>query len=97
MYNLAELSDEKLAQLHLSGRDIRLVCFDIDGTLLGADGAPTESVKAEIFRIQQRGIKTCIASGRPWFSSRWLAEALNLNSPGMFNTGAPLFTAIAAG
>jgi Cof subfamily protein (haloacid dehalogenase superfamily) len=89
MHYLSEISDHELAE-HLAQRDIRLVCFDIDGTLLGASGAPSVAVKNEIARIQQRGIKTCIASGRPWFSSRWLAEELKLFSPGVFNTGAAI-------
>jgi len=87
---LIELSDHELQCDGFAGRDIRLICFDIDGTLLGADGFPAASVQQEIRRIQQRGIKTCIASGRPWFSSRWLAEELQLFAPGVFNTGAAI-------
>ncbi len=73
------------------GRDIRLIFFDVDGTVLGSDGQYPPSVKQQMQRVQALGIKTAIASGRPPFACQFLFDELHLNASGLFYTGAMIF------
>lgn len=75
----------------LKNRDIRLAFFDIDGTLIGADGKYSTQTKNEIKRIQSCGVKTAIASGRPTFAAQFLIDELGIDSAGLFCAGATLF------
>lgn len=72
-------------------RDIRLAFFDIDGTLIGANGNYSARTKSEIKRIQSYGIKTAVASGRPAFAAEFIIDELGLDSAGLFCAGATLF------
>jgi Cof subfamily protein (haloacid dehalogenase superfamily) len=72
-------------------RDIRLAFFDIDGTLLGLDGAYTQRVKHAILGARAAGIKTAVASGRPLFAADFLVRELQLQDAGLFYTGALLY------
>lgn len=84
--NLEDVSDQELVK-----KDIKLAFFDIDGTLLGLEGQYTEAVKKEIARVQSTGIKTAIASGRPNFAAKFIADELFLQDPGLFCTGAHIY------
>lgn len=79
-----------VADADLPHSDIRLAFFDIDSTLLGKSGVPSEALRSEIARIQSMGVKTAVASGRPYFSARPIIEALGLWWPGCFFTGGAL-------
>jgi len=72
-------------------RDVQLVFFDIDGTLIGANGKYSSRTKSEIKRIQSSGIKTAVASGRPTFAAEFIVDELGLDSAGLFCAGAMLF------
>lgn len=72
----------------LPKRDIRLVFFDIDGTILHPDGHISEATRQQVARIQARGVKTAIASGRPHYGAQFLVDELNLSDTGLFLTGA---------
>lgn len=69
-------------------RDYKLAFFDIDGTLLGFNGVYTERLKSALQAVQQAGIKTAIASGRPMFAAEFLIRELGLQAAGVFYTGA---------
>ncbi len=69
---------------------IKLAFFDVDGTLLGLDGAYTSRLAQSISRVQALGVKTAIASGRPKYAARFLIEQLGLTAAGCFCTGAHL-------
>ncbi len=84
---LAELDDTALPSA-----DIKVAFFDIDGTLLGLDGQYTKATKTAIAQLQAQGIKTAIASGRPHFAARFIAEELGLQDAGVFCTGAHLYS-----
>src|SRR6187431_2157083 len=71
--------------------DIRLAFFDIDGTLLDSHGQIHPLLYPAIARLKSKGIKTAIASGRPYFAARFLVDELGINDAGMFYTGAHLF------
>jgi 5-amino-6-(5-phospho-D-ribitylamino)uracil phosphatase len=70
---------------------IRLVFFDIDGTLLDSRGQILAPVRDQIARIKSLGIKTAIASGRPLFAAQYLINELALTDAGLFHTGAQLY------
>lgn len=74
-----------------AANDIRLAFFDIDGTLLDSYGQIHPLLYPAIARLKSKGIKTAIASGRPYFAARFLVDELGINDAGMFYTGAHLF------
>lgn len=82
---------EEISEADLPTQPIKLVFFDIDGTLLGLDGTYSQATLREIKRIQALGIHTAVASGRPYFAARYLVEELNLAEAGSFCTGAHLY------
>lgn len=79
------------AHLLAAAADIRLAFFDIDGTLLDSHGQIHPHLYAAIANLKSKGIKTAIASGRPYFAARFLTDELGINDAGMFYTGAHLF------
>ncbi len=88
---LAKLNTAQRQQLRDKASGIRLVYFDIDGTLLNSKAELPDSAIAQIQRIQRLGIKTAVASGRPIFAAQPLIDQLSLNSAGLFYTGAVLY------
>ncbi len=80
---------DKEAESLLAG-PFKLAFFDIDGTLLGLDGNYTERLERAIQRVQQAGIKTAVASGRPKFAADFLIRELGLSDAGLYCTGAHL-------
>lgn len=79
------------AHLLAAAADIRLAFFDIDGTLLDSHGQIHPHLYSAIANLKSKGIKTAIASGRPYFAARFLVDELGINDAGMFYTGAHLF------
>ncbi|MDN3639409.1 HAD family hydrolase [Simiduia curdlanivorans] len=79
---------EQLAQSELPASPIRLAYFDIDGTLLDADGKLPAPVIQAIQRIQRQGVLTAFATGRPPFATEALQRQLSMNAPSVFYTGA---------
>lgn len=77
--------------LREAAAEIRLAFFDIDGTLLHSQGQIKPELYAAIGLLKQRGIKTAIASGRPYFAAEYLIDELGINATGMFYTGAHLY------
>lgn len=79
------------AHILAAASDIRLAFFDIDGTLLDSQGRIHPQLYPAITRLKSKGIKTAIASGRPYFAARFLVDELGIHDAGMFYTGAHLF------
>jgi 5-amino-6-(5-phospho-D-ribitylamino)uracil phosphatase len=82
--------------VHINDKDlpstpIKLVYFDIDGTLLNQHGEFPDQLAAAIKRIQGLGVKTAVASGRPQFAAQWVIDELGLSAPGVFCTGAHVY------
>ena len=71
---------------------IKVVFFDIDGTLLDKDGRYSPMLQAQIARVRKKGIRTAVASGRPIFAAQYLVEQLGLCDPGVFCTGAYVYS-----
>lgn len=66
---------------------VAVALFDIDGTLVHGTNEIPERVVGELKRIRGQGIKVCLATGRPFFSARWVAERIGSDEPGMFCSG----------
>ena len=47
-----------------SENQIKIVFFDVDGTLRPLDGHVLESTRQAFAKLHEKGVKTCIASGR---------------------------------
>lgn len=81
----------QMADADLPSTSIKMVYFDIDGTLLNQQGEYPSQLKAAIARIQALGVKTAVASGRPQFAAQWIIDDLGLDAPGVFCTGAHIY------
>ena len=66
---LSNIADEALPTTK-----IKAAFFDIDGTLLGLNGHYTSASKQEILRVRSLGVKTAVASGRPYFAAKFIVE-----------------------
>lgn len=82
---------EHIADKDLPNTAIKLVYFDIDGTVLNQHGEYPSQLRAAITRIQNLGVKTAVASGRPLFAAQWVVDDLGLDAPGVFCTGAHIY------
>ncbi|MBN2556336.1 MAG: HAD family phosphatase [Anaerolineales bacterium] len=87
--------DEK-AQAVLRGRRIDLLVCDVDGTLVNSNEQLTGRVAARITEAGQRGMKICIASGRPQLGLLEIHRALRLATPIVSSGGADLYDPVTA-
>lgn len=74
---------------------IKLIYFDIDGTLIDSRIEIPGSTAAQVQRIQHLGITAAIASGRPYFAAKDIIKTLSINGAGLFCTGALLYDPVA--
>jgi Cof subfamily protein (haloacid dehalogenase superfamily) len=58
-----------------------LVAFDLDGTLIGADLAISERVRAAVARLIATGTRGCVVTGRMYRAAVPFARALRLDAP----------------
>lgn len=66
---------------------IKLLCFDIDGTVVAGFDQIHPEVISELQRVQNHGVKVCLATGRASFSAYPVAERLAIHQPSMFFSG----------
>lgn len=70
---------------------IRLICCDVDGTLIGASGVVAPRVWQAAERARARGIHLAVCSGRPAFgNTRELAQRLGPGGWHVFQNGASI-------
>ena len=69
---------------------VKACYFDIDGTLLGKSGEITTEVLDTIALVKESGIRIGIATGRPWFAAKHIAESIQTDAPCMTFSGALL-------
>jgi Cof subfamily protein (haloacid dehalogenase superfamily) len=70
---------------------IRLICIDVDGTLVGTSGTVLPEVWDAAARARERGLRLAICSGRPAFGfTRSLAERLDPTGWHVFQNGASI-------
>ena len=68
---------------------VKLVCIDVDGTLVGASGTVPAEVWAAAARARTQGIRLAVCSGRPAFGlARGYAEQLDPDGWHVFQNGA---------
>ena len=68
---------------------VRLVCLDVDGTLVGASGAVHPAVWDAVARARAAGLRLAVCSGRPGFGvTRALAERVDADGWHGFQNGA---------
>lgn len=73
---------------------VRVVCIDVDGTLVGTGGAVPGEVWTAAERARARGIRLAICSGRPAFGlAREYAERLDAGGWHVFQNGASVMHA----
>lgn len=60
---------------------IKLVATDIDGTILPYNGEFTQGVRNCIKKLQEKGIKVVIVTGRMHKGAKKIAQRLNLTTP----------------
>lgn len=62
----------------------KIIALDLDGTLTNSEKKITPRTKEALFRIQEKGIKVVLASGRPTPGVLPLAEELRLKDYGSY-------------
>lgn len=67
---------------------VRLVAFDLDGTVLGKDLRISDRVRAAIARMQGSGIRGCVVTGRMYRSAVPFARELGFDAPVVCYQGA---------
>ena len=66
---------------------IRLICFDVDYTLLTDEQVLTEKTETTLKQLQQMGITLMVATGKNLASTRQIVDAFSMNSPLIFING----------
>lgn len=67
---------------------IRLIAFDVDGTLIGATPEVGGKVRTAITAATERGVYVTLATARSYHNARRLAGMLGLNAPLIVHAGA---------
>jgi len=68
---------------------IRLICLDVDGTLVGSSGVVSDEVWRAADALRARGVRLAICSGRPGFGvTREFANRLDAEGWHVFQNGA---------
>ena len=68
-----------------------LLVVDIDGTIVGADGAISETDKAAIAAVQSRGVRVALSTGRVIEACRDIIAQLALDGVHIFFDGAAVY------
>lgn len=67
---------------------VRLVAFDLDGTLIGKDLHVSPRVREAVARMQRAGIRGCVVTGRMYRSAVPFARELGFDAPVVCYQGA---------
>lgn len=68
-------------------RRYRLLVTDVDGTLVPESKVVPPGVIDAVHRAQARGIKVCLATGRPWQATQPFVDAVGADSPVIIYNG----------
>ncbi|HAX71887.1 MAG TPA: Cof-type HAD-IIB family hydrolase, partial [Firmicutes bacterium] len=68
--------------------DIKLICIDMDGTLLNPDDIVSDENKAAIKSAVDKGVHVAITTGRLYNCAKLYAESINLQTPIIASNGA---------
>ncbi len=73
----------------LYSRGIKLICFDLDGTLINSQGIISQETLTEIQRVKNKyNVTVAMATGRPLFSADAFVDDLGAKGASMFYAGA---------
>ncbi len=72
---------------HRSADRIRLVCFDVDYTLLNDDQQLLPMTEQTLKNLQLLGVKVILATGKNLNATRDIVDRLELNDPLIFSNG----------
>ncbi|MCA1057193.1 Cof-type HAD-IIB family hydrolase [Rossellomorea aquimaris] len=62
----------------------KMIVLDLDDTLLRDDQTISDRTKKAILQAQEEGVKVVLASGRPTYGMRWVADELQLDHYGSY-------------
>lgn len=65
----------------------KLICFDLDGTLLNAEFQLPKAHIETIETLKKRGYRITLATGRSYSSAKPYIDALNITEPMVFSNG----------
>lgn len=68
--------------------DIKLIAFDLDGTLLAEDHQIDKNTLAAIEKVRAKGVKVLVATGRMYRSTKTHTDRLNVTEPIITYNGA---------
>ena len=66
----------------------KLVCIDMDGTLLNSNKKVTEETKRTLLEAKKRGVMVAISTGRIYNNAAFYSKYIGLNSPVIAANGA---------
>src|SRR6476620_3566894 len=72
----------------MSDAQYRMICIDLDGTLLCPRGTVTDRVRGAIHQTLRAGLLVVFATGRNWTESRTVLEAVEHYDSAVFVGGA---------
>ncbi len=79
-----------LEAMKLKGKDVKLVVFDLDGTLLNSQSKISDHSRLAIDELRKKGIKIAIASGRIYSMLKSFFEILELKDFVISSNGASI-------
>lgn len=74
-------------------KPIKLIALDIDGTILNSNLELSERNKRALIAASEQGIQVVLATGKTRTAGRYLIDALNLTTPGIFLQGCAIYNA----
>lgn len=69
-------------------QNIRLICIDMDGTLLNSKHEVSERNKEALRKAKELGVNIAITTGRLFCSARYYADLIGIDSPVIGSNGA---------
>lgn len=67
--------------------DIKLACFDLDGTIISGTQRISDEDKAAIRRLTEMGVACGVATGRPKFAAQKIEDELGMSGPSLYFSG----------
>lgn len=68
--------------------EYKLVCIDVDGTLLNRQGKITKRTRDTLVKAHQRGVHIVISTGRMYTDAKYYSNLIGVNSPVIASNGA---------
>lgn len=69
-------------------KNIKLICIDMDGTLLNSNHEVTERNKEVLRKAHSKGINIALTTGRIFVSARYYSDLIGINAPVIASNGA---------